>query len=66
MHIDFANPGRGASSRVALELSTESALALIRAMARVLADVPADISAVDSVAACSLLEAAQRLSGSPR
>jgi hypothetical protein len=66
MNVDFANPSRGASSRVALELCTESAVALIHSMARVLADVPTHISGVDSLAARSLLEATQQLSDSAR
>ena len=41
MNIDFANPERGAGSRVAVELTTETAVDLVRAVARVLAQVPA-------------------------
>lgn len=61
MNIDFANPQRGASARVAVELSSESAAELIRAVARVLADVPGDLTGVDPAQARRVLEAAEGL-----
>jgi Family of unknown function (DUF6295) len=61
MNIDFANPDRGASSRVAVELTAETAVELVRAVAQVLADVPSDLTGVDPEGARRLLEAAQRL-----
>ncbi|MGH9292629.1 MAG: DUF6295 family protein [Acidimicrobiales bacterium] len=41
LNIDLADPGGGPSARVALELSTESALELAGAIRRALAGVPA-------------------------
>jgi hypothetical protein len=61
MNIDFANPQRGASARVAVELSTDTAVELIRAVARVLADVPGDLTGIDPAQARRVLEAADGL-----
>ncbi len=41
LNIDFANPGRGPSARVAVELTAESAVALAEAIQAALAAVPA-------------------------
>lgn len=43
LNIDFANPSRGAGSRVAVELTAESARALVAAIEATLASVPADL-----------------------
>ncbi len=47
LNLDFANPGRGAGERVAVELTTESALGVVDAIVSVLAQVPEDLSGVD-------------------
>jgi hypothetical protein len=65
MNIDFANPDRGASSRVAVELSAQSAVDLVRAVAQVLNDVPGDLTGIDPESARRLLDAAQHLSAQP-
>ncbi len=61
MNIDFANPGRGPSSRVAVELTADTAVDLIRALAQVLADVPGDLTGVDQAQARRVLAAARGL-----
>ncbi|MGH3444232.1 MAG: DUF6295 family protein [Nocardioidaceae bacterium] len=61
MNIDFANPSRGAGSRVAVELTAQSAVDLVRAVAQVLTDVPEDLTGVDASRARRLLEAASML-----
>jgi len=63
MNIDFANPKRGAGSRVAVELTTDTAVDLVRAVARVFAQVPADLTGVDPERAQRLAEAAEALAG---
>jgi hypothetical protein len=40
VNIDFVNPGRGPSARIALEMTEESALALVEAIRRALASAP--------------------------
>lgn len=40
LNIDFLNPGKGASARVAVELTAESARELIAAIQRTLDQVP--------------------------
>ena len=40
LNIDFLNPGRGPSARVAVELTAESARALAKAIEATLASVP--------------------------
>jgi hypothetical protein len=40
LNIDFRNPGRGPSARVAVELTAESARALVAAIEAALAAVP--------------------------
>jgi len=40
VNIDFLNPGRGPSARVAVELTEESALALADAIHRAIASAP--------------------------
>ncbi|WP_034266538.1 DUF6295 family protein [Actinospica robiniae] len=40
LNIDFLNPGKGASARVAVELTAESARELIAAIQRTLEQVP--------------------------
>ena len=44
LNIDFRNPGRGPSARVAVELTAESARELARAIEAALAAVPAGLS----------------------
>jgi Family of unknown function (DUF6295) len=49
VNVDFINPERGASARVAVELTEESALALIGAIQRALAAAPAGLASVHQV-----------------
>jgi hypothetical protein len=44
LNIDFANPSRGADARVAVELTAESARALVQAIQATLASAPADLT----------------------
>jgi hypothetical protein len=44
LNIDFADPAAGPASRVAVELTAESALALVDAIRAALAAVPADLT----------------------
>ena len=44
LNIDFLNPGRGPSARVAVELTVESARALAKAIEATLASAPADLA----------------------
>lgn len=44
VNIDFLNPGLGASARVAVELTEESALALVEAIQKALAAAPAGLA----------------------
>ena len=44
LNIDFRNPGRGPSARVAVELTAESARELSRAIEAALAAVPAGLA----------------------
>jgi hypothetical protein len=46
LNIDFANPSMGPGARVAVELSAESALALVGAIRAALASVPPELSGV--------------------
>jgi hypothetical protein len=43
LNIDFLNPGRGPSARVAVELTAESARALAKAIEATLASVPPEL-----------------------
>ena len=43
LNIDFLNPGRGPSARVAVELTAESARELAKAIEAALASVPAEL-----------------------
>ncbi len=43
LNIDFANPSRGPGARVAVELTAESARALVQAIEATLASAPADL-----------------------
>lgn len=45
LNIDFRNPARGPSARVAVELTAESARALVSAIEAALAAVPAELAA---------------------
>ncbi len=45
LNIDFTNPERGPGARVAVELSPESARALVQAIEAALASAPAEMSA---------------------
>ncbi|HEX5400962.1 MAG TPA: DUF6295 family protein [Pseudonocardiaceae bacterium] len=49
VNIDFINPERGPSARVAVELTEESALALIGAIQRALAAAPAGLASEHQV-----------------
>jgi hypothetical protein len=62
LNIDFAAPGRGPGARVAVELTTGTAVELVRAVAKVLSDVPADLTGLRPGAARALLDVAQALS----
>jgi hypothetical protein len=44
VNIDFADPSRGPSGRVAVELTAESARALVRAIEATLASAPAELT----------------------
>jgi uncharacterized protein DUF6295 len=44
LNIDFANPSRGPRARVAVELTAESARALVRAIEATLASAPEDLT----------------------
>jgi Family of unknown function (DUF6295) len=43
LNIDFANPSRGPGARVAVELTAESARALVQAIEATLASAPAEL-----------------------
>lgn len=43
LNIDFANPGKGPAARVAVELTAETARALVRAIESTLAAAPAGL-----------------------
>ncbi|HEY3717038.1 MAG TPA: DUF6295 family protein [Jatrophihabitantaceae bacterium] len=43
LNIDFANPSRGPGARVAVELTAESARALVAAISATLASAPAEL-----------------------
>ena len=45
LNIDFANPSRGADARVAVELTAESARALVATIQTALNAAPADLTA---------------------
>ncbi len=45
LNIDFADPSRGPSARVALELTAESARQLVAAIQGALASAPAELTA---------------------
>jgi uncharacterized protein DUF6295 len=49
VNIDFLNPALGASARVAVELTEESALALVEAIQKALAAAPAGLASVHQV-----------------
>jgi hypothetical protein len=49
VNVDFINPAQGASARVAVELTEESALALIGAIQRALAAAPGGLASVHQV-----------------
>ena len=44
VNVDFINPALGASARVALELTEESALALVEAIQQAIASAPAGLA----------------------
>jgi hypothetical protein len=44
LNIDFVDPGKGPSARVAVELTAESARALAKAIEATLASVPAGLA----------------------
>ena len=47
VNIDFANPGRGPSARVAVELTEETALALVDAIQAAIASAPPGLAAAN-------------------
>ncbi|HEY9473922.1 MAG TPA: DUF6295 family protein [Mycobacteriales bacterium] len=47
VNIDFANPGRGPSARVAVELTEEAALALVDAIQAAIASAPPGLAAAN-------------------
>ncbi|HEY9389115.1 MAG TPA: DUF6295 family protein [Mycobacteriales bacterium] len=47
VNIDFANPGRGPSARVAVELTEEAALALVEAIQAAIASAPPGLAAAN-------------------
>lgn len=61
LNLDFVNPERGPSARVAVELTAESAVHLVEAIARVFTQVPAELTGVDQEGARRLLAAAESL-----
>jgi hypothetical protein len=50
VNIDFADPARGPSARVAVELTEEAALALVAAIQRALANAPAGLASATAAA----------------
>jgi hypothetical protein len=46
VNIDFRNPAKGPSARVAVELTEEAALALVEAIQRSIASAPAGLASV--------------------
>jgi len=61
LNLDFVNPDRGPSARVAVELTAASAVGLVEAIARVFTQVSPDLTGVDDAAARRLLAAAEAL-----
>ncbi|HEX6473007.1 MAG TPA: DUF6295 family protein [Streptosporangiaceae bacterium] len=51
LNIDFADPARGPAARVAVELTEESALALIEAIKAALAEAPPGLASAAAQAA---------------
>ncbi|MGH3794177.1 MAG: DUF6295 family protein [Pseudonocardiaceae bacterium] len=51
VNIDFLNPGQGPSARVAVELTEESALALLDAIQHALASAPPGLASAKQTAA---------------
>lgn len=47
VNIDFANPGRGPSARVAVELTEEAALALVEAIQAAIASAPPGLASAN-------------------
>ncbi|HEX6444334.1 MAG TPA: DUF6295 family protein [Streptosporangiales bacterium] len=50
VNIDFANPAKGPSARVAVELTEESALALVDAIHKALAAAPPGLASAHAAA----------------
>ena len=48
LNIDFADPAAGPAARVAVELTAESALALVDAIRAALAAAPADLTGIST------------------
>ena len=59
LNIDFIDPARGPGDRVALELTAESALALVDAIHAALAGVPAAITGLPEEAVHRVAHAAE-------
>jgi hypothetical protein len=51
LNIDFADPSQGPAARVAVELTAESALALVDAIRDALAAVPPELTGLTTTAA---------------
>jgi hypothetical protein len=64
--IDFANLERGPAARVAVELTTASALDLVASIARVIDSVPSDLSGVETSDVRRLLDAAEQVTGAAK
>jgi hypothetical protein len=58
VNIDFADPAKGPAARVAIEITEESALALIDAIKAALAAAPPGIASASGSAAASVSAAA--------
>lgn len=60
VNIDFVNPRLGPSARVALELTEESALALVEAVRKALAAAPPGLASAEQHRAAGLVDGRQR------
>jgi Family of unknown function (DUF6295) len=54
LNIDFADPAKGPAARVAVELTADSALALVEAITGALASVPPAMTGLDGAASAKL------------
>lgn len=63
LNIDFANPERGPGQRVAVELTAQAAVDLVRTVSGVLAQVPADLTGLSASELAALSSAVTALGG---